>query len=87
MDSEFNLNRDISLIKLLNTRDGLVATCRIILRTGCEKEALEDFKAFVKTVFVSKKYPIHLVNEYTNVICAMIEKELVLQKAFAALDE
>lgn len=86
-----NEQRDIFLVKSLNTRDGMLAICQAIMSkqksTGSsEEEILEDCKSFIKKVF-AKKCSMDMANEYASMICASIKKELMLQRAFAVLDD
>ncbi len=83
----------VSLVGMMNTREGFIATCRAIITRQDEffsseekNQIIEDVKSFIKKAFLIKKYSEQLAEEYSNVIHSMIKKELVLQRAFLALE-
>ena len=84
----------VLLIKKINTQDGLTALCSAIINKqgqaeqSVEKnEILEDnVKKFIKRAFLIKNYSEELAEEYSSIIHTMVKKELVLQRAFLALE-
>jgi hypothetical protein len=81
------------LVKRLNTREGLIALCNAIIskqnRTSSSEEknqVVDDVKCFIKKTFLIKNYPEQLAEEYSSIIHAAVKKELVLQRAFLALE-